>query len=56
MSEMSRALGAKLTRINDERIFIDEIPAGHAVTEAIAPECDFLCSLAEQEFNESEAT
>ena len=54
MSEMSRALGAKLTRINDERIFIDEIPAGHAVTEAIAPECDFLCSLAEQEFNQSE--
>jgi hypothetical protein len=54
MSEMSHALGAKLTRINDERIFIDEIPANHAVTEAIAPECDFLCSLAEQELNQSE--
>lgn len=49
MAEMSRRFGAKLSRINDERIFIDEIPADHPVTEAIAPECDFLCHLAEQD-------
>lgn len=51
MAELSRRLGARLTRISDERIFIDEIPADHPVTEAIAPECDFLCQLAEQEFS-----
>lgn len=49
MSEMSRRFGARLARINDERIFIDEIPEDHPVTEAIAPECDFLCHLAEQD-------
>lgn len=51
MAEMSRRFGARLTRINDERMFIDEIPADQQVTEAIAPECDFLCHLAEQDFN-----
>lgn len=49
MADLSRSLGARLSRINDERIFIDEIPKDHPITEAIAPECDFLCSLAQQD-------
>jgi len=51
MANLSRELGARLTRINNERIFIDEIPADWPVTEAIAPECDFLCSLATEDLS-----
>ncbi len=49
MAELSRELGARLARFGGERVFIDEIPADHCVTQPIAPECDFLCSIAEQE-------
>lgn len=48
-AELSRSLGVRAARLNDERIFVDEIPADHPVTQPIAPECDFLCSIAEQE-------
>jgi hypothetical protein len=51
MAYLSRKFGARLTRISDERIFIDQIPADHPTTEPIAPECDFLCSLVEQEWS-----
>ena len=50
MVELSRRLGARLTRINDERVFIDEIPADWPCTSPIAPACDFLCHIAEQDF------
>ena len=53
MADLSRSLNARLSRIDDVRIFIDEIPADHPTTEPLAPECDFLCSLAEQEFEEA---
>ena len=49
MAGLSRELGARLARIDGARVYIDEIPAEHQVTAAIAPECDFLCSLAEQD-------
>lgn len=49
MAELCRDVGARLTRIDDVRMFIDEIPDSHPVTEAIAPECDFLCQMAEHE-------
>lgn len=49
MAKLSRDLGARLTRIDGARMFIDEIPPDFPLTEAIAPECDFLCSLVEQE-------
>lgn len=49
MAELSRRLGARLTRIDDERIFIDEIPANQPTTAPIAPECDFLCNLVERD-------
>jgi 3'-phosphoadenosine 5'-phosphosulfate sulfotransferase (PAPS reductase)/FAD synthetase len=50
---MSRSLGVRLTRINNERIFIDEIPADWPVTEAIAPACDFLCAIAGQDLEDA---
>ena len=49
MVKYSRRYGARLTRIDGERCFIDEIPNDQPVTEALAPDCDFLCGLAEQE-------
>ena len=49
MAHLSRKLGARLARLNGERVFIDEIPEDFPITEPLAPECDFLCSLAEQE-------
>ena len=49
MAKLSRELGARLTRIKNERCFIDEIPADHPMTDPIAPACDFLCQLAENE-------
>lgn len=47
MSKLSRDLDVRLTRIKDERIFIDEIPANHPTTNPIQPSCDFLCHIAE---------
>lgn len=49
MAKLSRELGARLARVNGERVFIDEIPASHPTVEPIAPDCDFLCALAEQD-------
>ena len=47
MATLARRLGARLTRINGVRIFIDEIPADWPVTEAEAPACDFMCGVVE---------
>jgi hypothetical protein len=49
MSELSRRLDVRLTRIDDERRFIDEIPADQPTTDPIQPACDFLCHIAEQD-------
>ena len=48
MAKLSRELNVRLSRIKGDRVFIDEIPVNQPTTEPIAPECDFLCSLAEQ--------
>lgn len=53
MADISRKFSAKLAVLKDERIFIDEIPLNHSVTKAIAPECDMLCHLAEQDIYEA---
>src|SRR5574337_727070 len=45
----AREIGARLTRINDVRIFIDEIPADWPMTKPIVRACDFLGHLAEME-------
>jgi len=51
MAELSRRLGARLVRLEGERRFLDELPEGLPVTEAIAPDCDLLCSIAEQDLD-----
>lgn len=43
---LARSIGARLTRINGERIYIDEIPADWPTTEPIIPACDFMCDAA----------
>jgi 3'-phosphoadenosine 5'-phosphosulfate sulfotransferase (PAPS reductase)/FAD synthetase len=50
----AREIGARLTRIKGERIFIDEIPANWPTTNPIAPACDFLCHLAAHELEAAE--
>ena len=45
----SREIGCRLTRLNGERAFIDEIPADHPMTNPVAPACDFLCHLLEKD-------
>jgi hypothetical protein len=52
MAALSRKLGVRLSRINDVRIFIDEIPADWPTTNPIQPSCDFLCHLAEQDMSD----
>lgn len=42
---LARDIGCRLARINDERVFIDEIPADWPTTDPIAPACDFLCHI-----------
>ena len=49
MAKLSRELDVRLCRIDNERRFIDEIPATHPTTNPIQPSCDFLCHIAEQD-------
>lgn len=49
MAKLARGLDVRLCRIEEERRFIDEIPADWPTTKAIAPSCDFLCHIAEQD-------
>lgn len=53
MAKLSRELDVRLTRIKNERCFIDEIPRDHPTAQPIAPDCDFLCSLAEQDMGDA---
>lgn len=48
-ADQSRRFGSRLTRINDERIFIDEIPADWPVLNPTVPRCDFFCHIAEKD-------
>lgn len=49
MAKLARELGARLARISDERVFIDEIPLDHPTIDPIVPFCDFLCAIAEKD-------
>jgi hypothetical protein len=51
MVELSRRLGARLTRVKGKRVFIDEIPEDWPTRQPMQPACDFLCEIAEQEFS-----
>ncbi len=63
MAKLSRELGVRLTIVGREkgedgkvmniRAFIDEIPADQPTTNPIAPACDFLCHIAEQDIGEA---
>jgi hypothetical protein len=53
MAKLSRELDVRLSRIDDERVFIDEIPADQPTTNPIQPSCDFLCHIAEQDMDEA---
>jgi len=48
MATLCRKLNARLTRINNVRMFIDEIPPDWPTLEPLAPACDFLCDIAAQ--------
>ena len=47
LAKLSRELGVRLCRVDGERVFIDEIPAGQKTNNPIQPSCDFLCHIAE---------
>lgn len=54
MANLSRELNARLVILGREdekniRGFIDEVPAGQSTLNPIAPACDFLCHIAEQD-------
>jgi 3'-phosphoadenosine 5'-phosphosulfate sulfotransferase (PAPS reductase)/FAD synthetase len=49
--ELSRRLGKKLVRLNDEREFLDKLPADQETTAPIVPDCDFLCAIAEMDLS-----
>lgn len=51
MAKLSRELDVRLCRIDDERRFIDEIPADQPTTAPIQPSCDFLCHIVEQDLD-----
>ena len=51
LAKLSRDLGARLARVHDVRVFIDEIPDDWPTTDPIIPSCDFLCALAEMGLN-----
>lgn len=48
-SDQSRRFGSRLVRVNDERLFLDELPADWPTNGADVPACDFLCQIAEQD-------
>lgn len=54
MTELSHRLDVRLTRLEGERAFIDDIPADHPMMDPIQPACDFLCHIAEQDLEAAE--
>lgn len=54
MADLSHKLGARLARINNERVFIDQIPADQPTKDPIAPACDFLCQYAEETYDDTD--
>jgi len=49
MADLSRNLGARLARVDGERVFIDEVPLNQPTTQPLAADCYLLCQLAEQD-------
>jgi len=49
IAELSRRLGARLTRLKGERIFLDEIPLDTPCSADALPPCDIACELWSEE-------
>jgi hypothetical protein len=49
LNALSRKLNMGLVKIDGRRRFLDELPNDWSTTEPIAPACDFLCQIAEQD-------
>lgn len=56
MATIETRVGARLVRIGGERVTLRDIPADQNTFDAIAPACDFLCALAEQDIADAEAS
>jgi hypothetical protein len=54
MAKLSRSLDVKLCRIKGDRSFIDEIPLDHPMVDPIAPSCDFLCHIIEEDLERAD--
>ena len=48
-NDLCHELNCRPARIKGVRVFIDEIPEDHPCTAPLAPACDFLCQIAEQD-------
>lgn len=48
---IARKLGVRMARIGEERVFIDDIPADWPTRNPIAPKCDLLCAIHQQELD-----
>ena len=46
---LARKLGVRLARINGERVFTDDIRADWPTTNPIAPSCDLLCAIHQED-------
>lgn len=44
-AKLCHRLGVRAARINDERIFVDEVPADWPTLNPVVPACDFLCHI-----------
>lgn len=49
MKELEERLGATLVRVKGERVHLSDLPLDWPIMEPLAPACDFLCGLAEQD-------
>jgi hypothetical protein len=52
-AEQSRRFGARLARINGDRVFIDEIPEDWPILNPQVAACDFLCAIARQDIEDA---
>jgi hypothetical protein len=46
---LSRQLEMRLCKLDDRKIFVDEVPLDQPTTDPIQPSCDFLCQIAEMD-------
>jgi len=48
-AELSRSIGSKMTRVNNERIYLDELPDGYGnYSEEQKVQCGIFCEMADE--------